>query len=280
MHLDQQLMRRVAEEMAAGRLTLPSLPEAAATVGELVRRDDVTAAHLAAEIGKDPAMAARLLRMANSAAVSGVGPQAETLTRAITKLGFNLTRALVSRMAIEQMFHPRSPELKGFMRRIWRQSLEVAALSRVLAQSLTRLDPDTAMLAGLVHLVGVLPIVRLVEDRPELISDEAQLEAAIARLHQAVGRFVLKVWKFPPELIEMPLLATDFLRRHEGLADYADVVCVSLLQLRGDAAGPYAEIDPAQVPAFAQLGLRAEVEVLEVPELRGAYERTTQMLAA
>jgi HD-like signal output (HDOD) protein len=278
--LEQQLMHRIAEEMAAGRLALPSLPEAAATVGELVRRDDVTAAQLAAEIGKDPAMAARLLRVANSAAVSGSGPQAESLKRAITKLGFNLTRALISRMAIEQMFYSQSSGLRAYMRRIWRQSLEVAALSRVLAERLTRLDADTAMLAGLVHLVGVLPIVRLADDHPELVPGEAQLETVIARMHRAVGRFVLKVWKFPPELIDVPVLAGDFRRHHDGPADYADIVCVSLLQLRGDAATPCAEVDPATVPAFARLGLRPEAEVLEVPELRGAYERTTQMLAA
>ncbi|WP_169577434.1 HDOD domain-containing protein [Sinimarinibacterium sp. CAU 1509] len=273
-------MSRIAAEMAAGRLTLPSLPEAAATVGELVRREDVTAARLAAEIGKDPALAARLLRVANSAAVSGSGPPAESLTRAITKLGFNLTRALVSRMAIEQMFHPKSPALKAYMRRIWRQSLEVAALSRVLAERLTILEPDTAMLAGLVHLVGVLPIVRLVDDHPELVRSEAELETAIAHMHQAVGRFVLKVWKFPPELVEVPVLANDFLRHHDGPADYADVVSVSLLQLRGDAAGVLTEVDPGRVPAIAKLGLRPEAEVLEMPDLRGAYERTTLLLAA
>lgn len=280
MSVERNLMSRIAAEMAAGRLTLPSLPEAAATVGELVRRDDVTAARLAAEIGKDPALAARLLRVANSAAVSGSGPRAESLTRAITKLGFNLARTLVSRMAIEQMFHPKSPALKAYMRRIWQQSLEVAALSRVLAERLTPLEPDTAMLAGLVHLVGVLPIVRLVDDHPELVRSEAELETAIAHMHQAVGRFVLSVWKFPPELIEVPVLAADFRRRHAGPADYADVVCVSLLQLRGDAAGQLDAVDPALVPAFAQLGLRPEAEVLEMPDLRGAYERTTQLLAA
>lgn len=273
---EQNLMQMVAEEMASGRLVLPTLPEVALSIGDMIRRDDVDVDRIAREISKDPAIAARLLSAANHVGVRGAGKAADNLKMAITRLGFNLTRALVSRISMEQMFCAKSARLNQIMKRTWTRSLEVAALSRVLATHCTRLSSETAMLAGLIHQVGVLPIIRLFDGLQKNEDSDAQIELSIQQLQAQVGTLVLQKWGFPPELVAIPAAACDFLRNHEGVADYGDVICVAIMQLNMGGT----EVRREQVPAFAKLGIGHEVEILEMPNVHEAYEKSIEMLTA
>jgi HD-like signal output (HDOD) protein len=268
----QDLFRIIREEFAAGRLVLPTLPEVAMRIGEIVRTGDADAAKVAAEVAKDPAIASRLLSVANSASVRGAGPAVSTLRLAITRLGFSLTRVLVSQLAMKQLFSARSPVLRRIMHDTWQQSLEVAALSQVLAARV-HLYTETAMLGGLMHRVGVLPIAKLLDQHPQLIHDKPTAQEAIDLLHPHVGSLVLKAWKFPDELVSVPRAAFDFAREHDGPADYADVVCVSML-----LTAPPDGVDRAAVPAFARVGVSADVESVEMSGMQDGYGRNLELL--
>ena len=57
------------------------------------------------------------------------------------------------------------------------------------------------MLAGLIHDIGALPIIKHAEDIPQLLDDEALLDNIIARAHTQIGKAMLSKWEFPEELI-------------------------------------------------------------------------------
>lgn len=268
------IMDMVREEMAAGRLILPTLPDVALSIGEIISREDVNAARVAQEIAKDPATAARLLAAANCTGVRGAGKAVDNLAAAITRLGFGLTRTLVNRITMEQMFCARSGALNQMMKTIWSCSLEVAALSRVLSRQCAALNTETAMLAGLVHLVGVLPIIRLIDLHHKIENEAPQIEQTIFKLQADVGQLVLKAWKLPPDLVAIPQMAYQFDRRHEGPADYGDVINVAILMLNHQRQ----EVDRTRVPAFSALGMNAEIEVMEMPKVQEAYEKSLDML--
>lgn len=279
MAVEDRLYRTVVDALARDQLTLPTLPEVALRIGDMSRRDDVSIAALAAELAKDPAMTVRLLRVANSAS-SQPGRRIDNLAQAITRLGLQMTRLLVTGLAVEHLFVSRSPFLQERLRQTWQHSVEVAALAQVLARHCTVLKPELAMLGGLVHAVGVLPIVRLAEQHAELCASPAELDSVIKRLRARVGRLVLQAWQFPEVLADVPGFAEDLYRAHGGPAEYVDVVIVAVLQTYGHRDPLLARVDRNAVAAFARLDLSPDVTVLEIAEYQSEFSAGCASLAA
>lgn len=268
---EERLFRAVVDALTQDRLVLPTLPEVAMRVSGMSQDDRVTASILAAEIGRDPAIAVRTLRVANSSALSG-GRRVDNLQQAVTRLGIGLVRSLVAGLALEQLFFSRSPVLKERLRRTWTQSVEVAALSQVLCAQCTVLRPELAMLAGLAHEIGALPVIRMAESLGEDLPDGPTLDRVIRSLQPRVGRLVLQAWDFPEELVEVPSRWMDFSRTHDGPADYIDVVTVAALQSPLHREGRLAAIDRSRVPAFLKLDISPEVDVFELDGMQERYE--------
>lgn len=275
---EERLYRAVVDALTQDRLTLPTLPEVAMRVGQATQNENVTAAQLAVEIGRDPAIAVRLLRVANSSALCG-GRKIDNLQQAITRLGMGLVRSLVQGLALEQLFFSRSPALKERLRRTWANSLEVAALSQVLASQCTVLRPELAMLAGLAHEIGTLPVIRIAETLGDEIPDAAALDRVVRSLQPRIGRMVLQAWDFPEVLVEVPSRWMDFARTHDGPADYIDVVTVAALQSHENRKGRLAGIDRARVPAFLKLDISPEVDVFEIEGVQERFEESHAALA-
>ena len=276
---EDRLFRAVVDALTQDRLTLPTLPEVAMRIGQVTQDERATASQIAAEIARDPAIAVRLLRVANSSALCG-GRRIDNIQQAVTRLGMGLVRSLVTGLALEQLFFSRTPALKERLRRTWAQSLEVAALAQVLASHCTVLRPELAMLAGLSHEIGALPVIRMAESMGEEITDMAALDRAIRNLQPRVGRMVLQAWNFPEELVEVPSRWMDFGRTHEGPADFIDVVTVAALQSHQHREGRLAGIDRLRVPAFLKLDISPEVDVFELDGVQARFDESRAALAA
>ena len=276
---EDRLFRAVVDALTQDRLVLPTLPEVAMRVGQISRDENVTASKLAAEISRDPAIAVRVLRVANSSALRGA-KRIDNLQQAVARLGIGLVRSLVAGLALEQLFFSRSPALKDRLRRSWATSLEVAALAQVLASQCTVLRPEMAMLAGLVHEIGSLPIIRVAETALDEPPPLDQLDKVLRSLQPRVGRLILQAWDFPEEMIEVPTGWMDFSRQHDGGADYVDVITVAALQSQTHREGRFAGIDRARVPAFAKLDINPEVDVFELEGMQQNYAESYAALSA
>lgn len=275
---EERLFRAVVDALTQDRLILPTLPEVAMRISGLSQDERVTASRLAAEIGRDPAIAVRTLRVANSSALSG-GRRIDNLQQAVTRLGIGLVRSLVAGLALEQLFFSRSPALKERLRRTWTQSVEVAALSQVLCAQCTVLRPELAMLAGLAHEIGALPVIRMAESLGDDLPDGPTLDRVIRGLQPRIGRLVLQAWDFPEELVDVPSRWMDFSRTHDGPADYIDVVTVAALQSPLHREGRLAGIDRARVPAFLKLDISPEVDVFGLEGMQERYQDTYAALS-
>lgn len=264
---------KILEALAQDRLQLPSLPDVALKIGNLAHREEATAAGVAELIARDPAISVRVLRAANSAA-SSAGRKIESLNQAVARLGLETTRLLVSGFAMEQIFQARDPGLRARLRQVWSRSVEIAALSRMLALHSIRLNPELAMLAGLVQGIGVLPVLAYAEQTPALRDTPELLDCLIDTLHPKLGTQVLAAWQFPAALCAVPEQCRDLARQHPGPADYADVVTVARLHAQGGAA------TPANISAFDKLGLHPEVQVLELDGYAESYNDSMALMAA
>jgi HD-like signal output (HDOD) protein len=278
MSLEQTFLNELLDAIKNDRLTLPTLPEVALRIKEAVEDPDASSAVIADEIAKDAALAARIIKVANSPLLRG-RVAVDNLQLAITRMGVTFVRNLATGLAMEQMFQATNDQIDAKLRQSWEHSIEVASICQVLASHYTKLKPDQAMLAGLVHEIGILPILTCAEDTPEILEHEGILDKIIQRLHPKIGSAILKTWDFPEELVGVPMGYLDFKREHEGPADYIDIVTVANLQSYAGSDHPLGQMDWSQVPAFEKLGMSPEIDVHEVDELAEDLNEARSALA-
>lgn len=247
----QELLRAAILERT---LKLPSLPDVAARVAKVAGDENATAKQLADVVGADPAMAARLMRVANSSLYRATS-RIDRLDLAIARIGIATTRRMVIALSLKMAKVVAPPLIQKRMAAVWMHSVEVAAISRVLAANFTKLNADEAMLAGLLHRIGALPILSMACDTPEMLNRPSLLDQALEAEHAKVGTMLLQSWNFPRHLAEVPVKAADRSRRHTGAPDYADVVVVATVESSTQAGGETGSMDYSEVPAFGALGL-------------------------
>jgi HD-like signal output (HDOD) protein len=117
------------------------------------------------------------------------------------------------------------------MKEVWNQSREIAVVSYVLAMRLPHLSPDQAMLTGLMHNIGVLPLCQYIEKNNNPVTDES-LANIIAKCSRTIGNRLLIKWNFPKEIIDAVAECDDIHRESSKAprADYSDVVMFANLQ--------------------------------------------------
>ncbi|KPP98123.1 HDOD domain-containing protein [Marinobacter sp. HL-58] len=257
------------------KLVLPTLPEVALQVREIAENEDSAILDLVKVISNDTALSARIIRVCNSPLFRG-SRAIENLNMAVSRLGMAYTSNLAMGLAMEQMFQATSDMIDKRLRATWQKSTEVAGVCHVLAQHYTKLKPDQATLAGLVHLIGVLPILRYVEDRDIQISS-IMLDNVIDEIHPRIGTAILQKWDFPKELQNVPLEYAN-LHREVPAPDYADLVLVANLQLVAGTDHPWTEVDWKTISAFDRLGLDPEVDMTEEEDLNAQMEAAMALL--
>lgn len=273
----QQFLDSLVNDLKNNKLVLPTLPEVALKVREAVNDDDVSIGDIAKVIATDAALSARIIQVANSPLLRA-SKAIETLDMAVNRLGMKLVRDMVTSMVMEQMFQATTDLTDKKLRQVWEHSITVAAISHALATQFTNLNPELAMLAGLVHDIGVLPVITHAEDYPELLNNEAALNAVIRAVHGKIGKAILKAWRFPEELVAVAAEHED-LTRNSPTVDYVDVVTVANLQSYMGTDHPLANEDWSTVPAFAKLGLTHEVNVIEMEETAEGIKEVQRLLA-
>lgn len=260
-----QFYNEILEALDNGNLVLPTLPEVALRVRDVVDEPDVTAKQLAEIITTDAALSTRLIKVANSALYRG-RISSESVQMAVSRLGLNMVRNLVISLVMEQMFQATSNRLGKRLHLLWEHSTEVAARSQMLAQKHPRIRPDEAMLAGLIHNIGMLPILMKAEDTPELLQDTRLLDDVIMRLHNKVGAAILDSWDFSEPLVAVPREYSNLDWDSENGPDLIDIVQVAHIQSIENTDNA---IDPAKLKhskAFKKLGLDTGMSVNELDE--------------
>ena len=257
-------------------LVLPTLPEVALKVREAAEDPNIGTPQLSKVIGNDAALTARIIKVVNSPLLR-TNKEITDLSMAINRLGINYTCNLATGLAMEQMFQATSDVVDRKMREVWNKSTEIAGICHVLCKQFTRLLPDQATLAGLVHMIGALPILTYAEDHNELLSDSISLNHVIEQIHPIIGDKILRTWEFPEQIAMVPSQYLDF-SRDSAKVDYVDIVQVATLQSYIGTEHPYTKLDWSQIPAFAKLGLDPNQDISEDEDLNAAMEAAMSML--
>ncbi|RDH45077.1 HDOD domain-containing protein [Zooshikella ganghwensis] len=274
-NLAEQILTELTEAIENEELFMPTLPEVALRIRETAEDPDVDVPTLAKVVSNDAAISARIIKVVNSPLMRA-SREIDNINMAVNRLGITYTANLATGLAMEQMFQATSDVVDKILRNVWQHSTEVAGISHVLCRHFTRLMPDQATLAGLLHQIGVLPILTYVEERGS-IPDSISLSRVIEEIHPRLGTRILRAWDFPENIAVVPSQYTNFSRDSDKV-DYVDIVMVANLQTLAGSGHPYTKLDWTQIKAFEKLGINPEDEEGESEDLTAEMDAAMSLL--
>ncbi len=248
---DNELMRRIHQDFTAGRIQVPAMPDVALRIRRAVEDPNAGVKAIGRIVQADPALAAYLVNIANSAVYRGAH-EVQGARAAVTRMGMTATRDVVTSFVLRNVFKPGSKAVAERMRAIWQHSCVVGAVSAVLSRHARGIDPDQALLAGLVHDIGRSVVLAAAEGYPALAADRARLEATLDKLGPQVGAMVVRRWEFPPAFVTVVLESGHWERDAGPAVELCDIVLLAkLYSWHGKPKA--AELPPLEsVPAYAK----------------------------
>jgi HD-like signal output (HDOD) protein len=230
-------------------------------VQKVLAEDSASAERVVRVLGAEPMLAARVLSMANSAALAPGGQAVAELKAAVTRLGFDALRTAVIGFALAQLRS--APAFRGIERQLnafWQHSVLVSALSFVLARRGQRVSADTAMLAGVVHGVGKLYILTRAMRHPALFSDRVSYQRIERDWHGGIAKALLESWHMTEEIVMAVAHYSDPARELRGTsAALADVLEVADAVARCRDAPELLGPEIAELEGAGRLGLDADI---------------------
>ncbi|PVZ62968.1 HDOD domain-containing protein [Pelagibaculum spongiae] len=248
----QQIVTELAEKIEKGQLKLPGFPELAMKIRQATNDPDKDVGEISKIIQTDPLLAAYLIKTVNSPIYRGRVP-ISSCREAVMRLGLKITRNLVVAFTMRHFFQPKADRFKKKMQDLWQHSTRVAALAAVLARNGSRLNPDKAVLAGLLHDIGTIPLLQALSCQKDLQDEE--LDQIIISLRGQIGQMILKQWELDDDLALVCREADNWSRDHDGELDYVDLV--NIAQLHSFIGTPEMVRCPTldKVPAMGRLGM-------------------------
>ena len=220
----------LAAELNRGKIDLPSFPDIALRVRQVLADDYVPTEQVVRVINSEPALAAQLLRISNSRSMNATGKAHADLRTAVARMGFNMVRSAAISFAMSQL--KKVEGLKGLeqpLDELWQRSAAVAAMSYVVARRHSRVNPDTALLAGMLHGIGRLYILTRSARHAALFKDPASLNEIIRDWSAPIAKALLENWAMPPEIVTAVSEFEDHARQHDGAPDLTDVLTIGAM---------------------------------------------------
>ncbi|MCK8108453.1 HDOD domain-containing protein [Pseudoalteromonas sp. 2CM41L] len=259
MSTENALLTILVDRINNDTLVLPTLPEVAIKVRQAADNPDVNLMQMSDVIGQDPALSARMIKVANSA-VMGRAVKVSNLQQAVTRIGLRQIKNIATAMAMEQLFVSNNELIKGYMSKAWQKTLNVAGHSITLMafylqnNKRTSLNSDAITLASLVYNIGVLPILTEAERHPEVFANPSFLAHAIQKLSGKIGGSIMGAWEFPPEFVNVARHWADPTYRPEeiGYVDFIRIGAIleGTLQVSDKSAALQTYIDKGVIPSM------------------------------
>lgn len=201
--LVEAIRTSIRAKMESGKLDIPRLPEVAGRILRLSQDPDVQVSEVTDAVKGDPLLAARVLSLANSAALGGTG-QVQSLDTAILRLGTKKLRDLVFAESVQTKVFP-ARAYRGLLEQSWRLSLGAGVACEAISKA-TGLERDAAFLIGLLHDTGKPTLVNTIaeyerKNEGRALGEEV-VEVVLSQLHEEIGAHVLEQWKMPEAVVE------------------------------------------------------------------------------
>lgn len=252
-----EFIESLAKELSTKSLVFPTSLNITMRIRSALNDPNSSIDKVAHIVGAEPVLSAQLLRLANAAAMNTGGKPVVDLRTAIARLGYALVRNVAISVGMRQLSQS-TPQgvMQPRVEKLWKHCILVASISYILAKKRARINPDEAMLAGLLHDIGEFYILTRAKDFPDLFTDEAATDEICHQWHAEVGQAILESWEIPEEIAAAIQDHETFDRTHAAPADLTDVIMVANI-LSGEGMPENIDWEKAP-PAFGQLRLDSE----------------------
>jgi HD-like signal output (HDOD) protein len=202
MNQDKSFIEIVDTHLASSNARLPVFNTTALRIQQEIAKDESDLQVIEKLIVSDQALTAKVLSISNSSFYKGL-QQVSTVRNAIVRVGINEVSNIVMLITHESNFRSKDPFVQGIMRKLWRHSVACAMGSNWLAKQcgLHSLAHE-AFFAGLLHDVGMLFILTVIDDLKhsneiEIQLSDALLVEAMNTLHTHHGHSLMSHWNLP-----------------------------------------------------------------------------------
>jgi HD-like signal output (HDOD) protein len=253
-----QIVMGLARDLNTDNIELPGFPDIVVRIQRALADEKTSSKDIVKLVASEPALAARFVHLANSAAFNKSGREVSDLRSAINTLGYNMVRSQATAFAMRQMeqqewLKPIRPVLAD----IWKTSNGVAALSFAVARQVPGLQPDESMAAGLFHLIGKLYLFARARQESINPGEIADWEKALNEWHMTIARTILDHWKIPVRVAEaVENQNAIFDAESKDLTPLTRILCAAKLHYR--LRKPGAPPEPAAEEALAKIRLNGK----------------------
>ena len=198
-----KILEDIAKDLSGNEITFPTFLDITFQVRTALKDPNLNVEQLAKLVGAEPLMSTKIIRMANSVALNPSGREIADVKSAIVRVGMEAVRTVSFAVAMEQLIKSKQMQpFEGIAQRLWVHTSHVAALCRVLAKKLARINGDEAMFAGLVHDLGVFYLMSRAANFPDFLNDKAELHALLVGWHDNIGHALLSALGSPESVLE------------------------------------------------------------------------------
>ncbi len=232
-------------EIAADRLKLPSLPDHALRIRAAINNAATDARRIADLLAADPALAAKIMKVANSPLCRG-SKTVSDLRDAVNRIGMFTVGELVVCFSLKDLFNARSPSLRERFGELVVEAVRIGATASVVAQRVPGpMVADEALVAGLLSNIGAYVVLDRLAQQPLLLKDLTLVERALTGYTARLGKLICRHWQLGEAVVEAVAHVSDWDYEVEGDFRLAEVViCAryhSLISLRKTSGLPKPE---------------------------------------
>lgn len=256
---------------------VPSLPEVALQLRKALK-NEISIANAVKIINLDPVISSKLIQVVNSP-VYRTHKAITNSHDAVFRLGMQTTQNLVTSISLHNLFRSNDRRLNDRIKQTWNQSIQVASISSTLASINRRINSDEAMLAGLVHKIGILPIIAYAEGLNDKNYTEEELDETISVLQSLVGEFILKKWRFPKSMQQIPTQVLNWYQDTSPVLQLIDIVL--LARFHSELSNSQFQNLPSinTLPAFQKLGDNTLSPEMSLQTLADAKQQIAETLS-
>ena len=223
-------VQALAAELSGGKIELPGFPHIVMRVQKVLNDEKADANRIVKVLGGEPVLASQIVRMANSAALNPAGSAVTDLRAAVARVGLDTVRSATIAFAVRQLRD--APLLKGLENQLgvlWKRSVLVASLCYVVARKLTTINPDTALLAGLLQGIGRLYILTRASSHRALFADPDTYATIEQDWHLSIAAALLENWGIADEIVQAVHDSENLERDYRGPLTLLDVLAVGTI---------------------------------------------------
>ena len=214
--------------MQSDKLALPTIPDVSFKIRRAINDNNANNSKIARVVQIDPSITARLIQISNSPLYRG-RRKIESCPEALTRLGLKASQDIITAFSMKAVFNAKSPIIRKKMQELWAHSSNVASISAVFAHKTPGFDPDRAMLAGLIHDIGIVPILTYADKQPEILENPKDLVETVKKLRSDIGVQIIRKWDFPSDFEDVIINAENWRRTGSDKPDYTDIVMIAQL---------------------------------------------------